>query len=329
MEYQPLLNVLVLLALGVLLDPVASIMWPVPYKRFQSRPKADPYCKALYPFCPTGNPEGGMPKMQSDDVIEVFAMKAPVWEFKFGNLLAKFDIIHDAIGFRNNRTGQNYTMEWYELFQLGNSTFPHITSETPTPVWCNQGAACIYDTIDDQHWAANGTLVKVAEMTGDQFNKFGVWAKGDNDTGIYYETWTVEDSPGGKMWFDSYDCASFVVRAFNVMGLMGAKFNQSVHLNYTRIHLYCDEPQYLGNASTIFGPISVNNSLATDIRAFYSNFQPHQPIVSAIQSVIQALETVFSENKFYFFYNYEYWFLPMKAPHIKLTYTEAKLPGPK
>lgn len=75
------------------------------------------------------------------------------------------NIIHDAIGFRNTQTGLNFTMEWYELFQLFNCTFPHLLPND-TLTWCNQGALCVYEGIDDKHWAENGTLVKVAEMTG-------------------------------------------------------------------------------------------------------------------------------------------------------------------
>lgn len=75
-------------------------------------------------------------------------------------------IMHDAIGFRNTLTGKNYTMEWYELFQLGNCTFPHLRPEMDAPFWCNQGAACFFEGIDDKHWRENGTLAPVATMSG-------------------------------------------------------------------------------------------------------------------------------------------------------------------
>jgi ceroid-lipofuscinosis neuronal protein 5 len=56
--------------------------------------------------------------------------------------------MHDALGFRNLRTNLNYTMEWYELDQLLNCTFPHMP-EKDSLLWCNQGALCSYDGIDD------------------------------------------------------------------------------------------------------------------------------------------------------------------------------------
>lgn len=74
--------------------------------------------------------------------------------------------MHDAIGFKSTLTGKNYTMEWYELFQLGNCTFPHLRPEMNAPFWCNQGAACFFEGIDDGHWKENGTLVQVATISG-------------------------------------------------------------------------------------------------------------------------------------------------------------------
>lgn len=74
--------------------------------------------------------------------------------------------MHDAIGFASSETGRNYTMEWYELFQLGNCTFPHLIEEKVAPFWCNQGAACFFEGIDDVHWKQNGTLEKVGEISG-------------------------------------------------------------------------------------------------------------------------------------------------------------------
>lgn len=298
--------------------------WPVPYRRYQARPKFNPYCQAgVVPFCPTGEVPNTMPQFHPDDTIEIFALKAPVFEFKLGDLLGKFHIMHDAIGFRNLNTGRNYTLEWYELVELFNCTFAHVL-KNDSVIWCNQGAGCIYDGLDVEHWKQNGTFVKVAEITGDIFNEFADWVLWDNHTAIYYQTWTVEDKPGGKMWFDAFDCASFVLRAFQELANLGTKFNESVQLNYTRIHLYSDQPKYLGDMSLVLA----NNSLAKEIIDFYAKFQSHQNFSALIKHMLEAYEEIFIDNKFYFFYNYEYWFLPMKPPYIKLTYLEVPLPQP-
>lgn len=54
------------------------------HRRFDYRPKTDPYCQARYTFCPTGS---AIPVMKEEDVIEVYRLQAPVWEFKYGDLL--------------------------------------------------------------------------------------------------------------------------------------------------------------------------------------------------------------------------------------------------
>jgi hypothetical protein len=41
-------------------------------------------------------------------------------------------------------------------------------------MWCNQGAACFYNGINDIHWSQNGSLINVATMTGDQVRKFQI-----------------------------------------------------------------------------------------------------------------------------------------------------------
>lgn len=71
---------------------VCGAQWPVPYQRVTSRPSNDPYCQAgLLAFCPSGKAEDAMIYAQDDnDVIEIFALKKPVWSFKFGDLMATF-----------------------------------------------------------------------------------------------------------------------------------------------------------------------------------------------------------------------------------------------
>ena len=124
--------------------------------------------------------------------------------------------MHDALGFRSSKTGLNYTMEWYELDQLFNCTFPHVL-QNESFVWCNQGALCIYEGINDTTWTEWGLLQKVSQVSGKQFNNFGNWTVYDNNTAIYYETWSMYSTddvtdPKAIMYFDSFDCASWVLR---------------------------------------------------------------------------------------------------------------------
>ena len=218
-------------------------------------------------------------------------------------------------------TGLNYTTEWYELFQLFNCTFPHVVENRTSPLWCNQGAACLYPGISDAHWKQNGTLQKVAEMTGDQFNKLADYIHWDNHTGLFYETWRVRNSSGSDyiQWFNPFDCASYVVRVFQQIGNLGVNFTTQYKANYTYISLYSDMPLYLGNESSIFGPTG-NKSLAAEIMAFYSNFQAHQPVLHFLESLAMAFDDIVLKRTFYLYYNSEYWLLPMKEPFVKLTY---------
>lgn len=261
--------------------------------------------------------------MAKDDTIEVFVLKAPVWEFKFGDLLGDFNIMHDAIGFRSMKTGLNYTTEWYELFQLFNCTFPHVVKDRSSPLWCNQGAACLYPGIDDNHWKANGTLTKVAEMNGAQFNQLAEYIHWDNKTGLYYETWRVHNStgPNSTVWFNPYDCANYVIRVFEYMGrALGVNFTKDYQANYTFISLISDMPQFLANESDIFGPNKTNATLAAEIMDFYSNFQAHQSILHFLESLVRAFDDVFLKKEFYLYYNSAYWLLPMKKPYVRLSY---------
>ncbi|CAL9690396.1 unnamed protein product [Knipowitschia caucasica] len=301
--------------------------WPVPYKRFDSRPDVDSYCQALYPFCPTGDPDGRIPYMRESDVISVYRLQTPVWEFKYGDLLGKVHIMHDAIGFSSAEMGSNFTMEWYELFQLGNCTFPHLRPKVSAPFWCNQGAACFFQGIEDLHWSQNGTLEKIGEISGNQFNELAQWVQEDNRTGIYYETWTVCSDPSSNatVWFESYDCSQFVHRTYRKLAELGAKLSSRTQTNYTKIYLYSGEPRYLGNDSAIFGQPALEN-LAMDIRKFYYTFRPHQSFVDILLSLFEAYEKVMLNNSFYLYYNFEYWFLPMKFPYIDITYEEIPLP---
>lgn len=302
--------------------------WPVPYKRFDYRPDVDSYCQALYPFCPTGDPDGRIPNMSKSDVISVYRLQTPVWEFKYGDLLGKVHIMHDAIGFSSSETGTNFTMEWYELFQLGNCTFPHLRPQVNAPFWCNQGAACFFEGIDDLHWSQNGTLEEIGKISGSQFNDMAQWVQEDNRTGIYYETWTVrsDPSPNATVWFESYDCSQFVHRTYRKLVELGAKLSSRTQTNYTKIYLYSGEPTYLGNDSAIFGQPALRN-LATDIRKFYYTFRSHQSFVDIALSLLEAYEKVVLNKHFYLYYNFEYWHLPMKYPYIQIIYQEVPLPS--
>ena len=303
----------------------ADQTWPIRSKPYPSRP-ADgaPYCQAgVIPFCPTGLKPHYMPLVAPTDELYVYAMKAPVWEFKFGSLMEKFKVMHDAIGFHHVQSGLNLTMEWYELFQLFNCTFPHEKGENIT--WCNQGATCIYPGIDAKHWKENGTLVQVTTINGTVFNQFANWTLQDNNTYPIYETWTVRERLGNNtVWFEAFDCASWVIRAFEAMHNYGAEFDTSVQLNYTKVELITATPRYVGNSSNIHE----NEEVYGNLLKFYANFQHYKNPAKMFGDLIKFMEEfLVDDGKFFLFYNENYYELPLQYPFIRFTFDEVPLPG--
>ena len=65
---------------------IVSIFSPKPF-----RPGNDPFCQAcLMPFCADGKTKDPMPLQEPNDLIEIFALKKPVWQFEYGPLLEYF-----------------------------------------------------------------------------------------------------------------------------------------------------------------------------------------------------------------------------------------------
>lgn len=174
----------------------------------------------------------------------------------------------------------------------------------------------------------NGTLKKIGEITGAQFANLSIYMKAYNHTLPFYESWRARSSPDpdGKLWFTPCDCATYVQNVYCQAEKLGAKFYDNYIINYTYITLFCDEPIYLGNASYIFGPQG-NKTIADDMMRFYANFQPHQPVLHFLESLLDMYYYIVMEKKFYLFYNEEYWLLPMKSPYIRLSYEKVNYSG--
>jgi hypothetical protein len=111
------------------------------------------------------------------------------------------------------------------------------------------------------------------------------------------------------MYFDSYDCASFVIRGLNQLNHFGAQMLPDVHLNYTRLNIYSYEPELLGTYDTIIQ----NQTLHDDFIQFYLEFDSKKPSKADwIKSLIEIYETFYLSKRFYFYYNNVYWYLKLK-----------------
>ena len=106
------------------------------------------------------------------------------------------------------------------------------------------------------------------------------------------------------------------------MGELGVKFNKSISLNYTKIELVSEMPIYLGNISVVKNIPELHKELIE----FYSLFQPHVKSIKTMEHVLLILYDMLWLKKFYLYFNYEYWYLPLQYPFIRLSYNNIPLP---
>jgi len=191
-------------------------------------------------------------------------------------------------------------------------------------VWCDQGAYCFYEGIDDKHWAVNGTMDKVSEVTGKMFNELQQWLQWDNNTAVYYESWSViknwQDDYDQRNWtLQSWDCKDFVLRSFDKLFELGANFTQPKggvpFYSYMMLH-----------ADTIT-EVSFDEH-RDDILKFYSRFQPHLSKIQTLEHFLEFLiADVMLEHKFYLHYNSKYYLLHLTKPYIHAEWATRPLPG--
>ncbi|CAF4413947.1 unnamed protein product, partial [Adineta steineri] len=111
------------------------------------------------------------------------------------------------------------------------------------------------------------------------------------------------------MYFDSYDCASFVIRGLNELYHYGAQILPNVHLNYTRLNIYSYEPVLLGT----YDQIVHNQTLHNDFVDFYREFDSKKPNTEEwFKAFVEIYETFYLSKRFYFYYNNVYWYLKLK-----------------
>lgn len=165
----------------------------------------------------------------------------------------------------------------------------------------------------------------------------------DNNTGIYYETWTVysdpseylpltfhsmrepyfHSGPNATMYFDSYDCASFAIRSYDQLSYYGAQLYPNLHLNYTRVNLYSYEPQLLGT----YDRIIQNQTLHQDFLNFYRDFDSSKPTTEDWLAALNSIyDSLYVTRRFYLYYNNVYWYMKLKEQlPLKITFNEVPI----
>ena len=122
------------------------------------------------------------------------------------------------------------------------------------------------------------------------------------------------------MYFDSYDCASFVIRGLNQLYRSGAQILPDVHLNYTRLNIYAYEPQLLGT----YDQIIQNETLHADFINFYREFDSKKPNTEEwLKALVEIYETFYLTRRFYFYFNQVYYYMKLKeSTPLKITFDE-------
>ncbi|XP_046582678.1 ceroid-lipofuscinosis neuronal protein 5-like [Haliotis rubra] len=301
-----LLTALILFSHGIIWTTVeaGSFDYVMPHRRFKSRPPVDPRCKNPQDkhFCSDGVP---MVTFDDDDTIVIYSMRGS------GRRVPSIDKVmphHAGIGLHNLNTGFYYTLDWAHMFSIINCSRPAVL-EDDSFLWCNQGASCFSSNFSSFFQGPKAVRHPVAKTTGKLLNAFSHWVTWDNSTGIYGDTAHLMRSRDGPYWTESWDCGSFVQRAFQALYDLGVRFYPDFQPTYDLAIAYTYMPEYLGNHTEIFG-VDGDPVLAQRLISFFKTWGDKD---------IDYL---------YMYYNEAYWYAKFtsRAPDT-LTQMVVPLPG--
>lgn len=211
------------------------------------RPTPNPFCKPapIFTFCKDGIPAAT--PIPDNDVVEIWWLVAPIWEFVLGPIMGDLGLYHSAVGFRHVRTNQTYTIEFESLFESPNATFPYVVSTDPKDpsgqkeiIWCNEGAICFMPYIN---WTYYTNKSVIAVTNGAVFNKFMKWVPVENETfSLHYYTFSVyEQWRQEPPYIDAYTCDDFAFRALGVLAWLGVDFH-GIMLERDFLNFYASKP---------------------------------------------------------------------------------------
>jgi hypothetical protein len=148
-----------------------------------------------------------MTRADAHDTIQVYQHLSPVYLEKYGTLLGKLGVFHSSIGFYNERTGLNSTMDF-----LGNTAkpvwaperlYPQLNRSTHTMEWLPSALGVKRGgegVIDLSYWLFHS---KLATINGGTYNKLLDWA--DNINFDHYYVFNLI-SAGEIQQFDANTC---------------------------------------------------------------------------------------------------------------------------
>ncbi|XP_032812170.2 bis(monoacylglycero)phosphate synthase CLN5-like isoform X2 [Petromyzon marinus] len=293
-------------------------------------PSVDPRCHAQSPFCARGRRGGGLPTVQPEDGLVVFLLRSEglgrhhepflsELQSHFPGLQGLWSSYRESLGFYSFLMKRNFTLSWDPLFGTSSGATPLLLDKGGDPIWCNVGASCFTSVEGGSMEAAS--VVKVAEMTGENFNQMAAWVQSQNATATPFDLWTVYNGTGSNMTvqFDARDSNGYVQGVIAKLSSIGANFIGSVTARRSRLALYSDAAKPLGNGSDIFGPKSKQQALAKDMLKFFSYFRPGQTLMERARSTIGILVEVMYYKRFFIYRDDTYWQLQMIYPYFAVT----------
>ncbi|XP_046332662.2 ceroid-lipofuscinosis neuronal protein 5-like [Haliotis rufescens] len=259
------LTILILFSYGLFgtTAKAGSLDYTIPHRRFDSRPPVDPRCKRPFDqhYCFDGEP---MATFNNDDVIVIYSMTGN------GGPVPGIDLVipqHAGIGLHNLNTGFKYTLDWSPMFGPFNCSQPNVL-EGESLLWCNQAESCFRSKFTKPFLKPRAERHQVANTTGKVINAFALWVTWDNNTGIYGDSSHLMRSRDGPYWTETWDCGTFVQRAFQALYDLGVRFYPDFQPSYWLGIAYTERPEYLGSHTEIFG-VDGDAALAQTLMSYF------------------------------------------------------------
>ncbi|EGG24057.1 hypothetical protein DFA_06195 [Cavenderia fasciculata] len=257
--------------------------------------------------------------VNSNDVIEVYYLQAPIFEGLYGDFGGKLGGYHSALGFYDLTTGINYTAEYDAYYEVANGTFPNIMNINGTDevVWCNAGILCAFPWINATYWDSKhfstASRTYMTTINGSVFNQFIPWSISYNNSNPIYQTWDVWNSYGQDLYVPSNTCDDFAVAAFNFLYSRGSTYDCNIVLKRDYINLFSEKPV----------PVDYEENKDEIIR-FYQAFNVQKG--ESFLTILENLLSIVGLPKFIYIQE-QYLQLSLNFPFADLKYDFAPLPG--
>jgi hypothetical protein len=250
-----------------------------------------------------------LPQAAPGDKINVFYLVAPLMECEYGNDFTVIDAYHGGLGIINTNTGFAITLNYDAIPNFNNALLPYVNTSDNTLQWSNQGAVFIYNGINETFWYSNMELV--ANINGDQYNKYMTWIKNFNTSYPWYDLWTsLTDWPGDFFQPYSHDCFSFVWQSYAQLTSLGAVIVPS------------QTPIGLLTFYTDSAPFKVDMTNPTNqlqVFKFYKDMSEKIEQLGVLGLIVVMVDLIF-EPHYYFHVGTDYYEVKLVYPYVGTIY---------